>query len=78
MPSSTMMLDAIMKEENDGIVIYSIFLLPKGRRRFPKSVHFAAESIEYSTDLNETLDLMDLYDDNRSQLPTIIAQLQQA
>lgn len=42
MDRCTMMLDAILAEDNDGIVAYSMFLLPC--RTFSKPVHCAAEN----------------------------------
>jgi sporadic carbohydrate cluster protein (TIGR04323 family) len=51
MPGSTMMLDAALQEDTEGIVFYSMALLPvdeEKRRRLwasGKDIHFAAENI---------------------------------
>jgi sporadic carbohydrate cluster protein (TIGR04323 family) len=74
----TTMLDAI---KEDGIVMYSIFCMPKGkaaRERLyasGKDVHFAAENMKMNPELVETV--FGVYN-GRNQLPAIIAYLNQA
>lgn len=54
MPESTMMLDAILQEENEGIIMYSIGLLPRKRYDFKKPIHFAAENRIFTPDVYDT------------------------
>lgn len=81
MEGSTMMLDAILDENNAGIVFYSIALLPKDLKKRKKlyesgkNIRFAAENIhELDENLFETIFFVSEYHAG-TEFPRTIAYL---
>lgn len=83
------MLDSAAKEDNDGIVMYSMMLMPQNKdkrhklylelNRTGKSLHFAAENISINDlieadALEQTFDLMEIVY-GRNDLSAIISSL---
>lgn len=80
MEGSTMMLDAILQEDTDGIVMYSMFLMPKDKQKRleagkHKDIRFAAENCRYTPAMEETFDLMEICLDSGSPILTELAHL---
>jgi sporadic carbohydrate cluster protein (TIGR04323 family) len=69
----TLILDAALEEDTDGIVMYSMYLMPEERQKriaaaARKPIHFAAENCIYTPEMEDTFDLIRLCAWNQNHL----------